>query len=403
MYSESNIKCHICNSNNIFLFETYPELGRVTSDCKPWPTGGKLGICSDCCIVQKVIDAHWRAEIQNIYSNYKLFHQSKDQKEQPVFNCSTGESAPRSNVIINYANSKISINEDFHIIDIGCGVGNTLKSLGKIFCDAKLYGFEPYVSDIQTLKDIKNVIEVYTDSNQFSNQKFDLMTMFHVLEHIEAPKEVLQNLTSTISISGHLVIAVPDYQANPFDLTIADHASHFSIDSLSALIESSGWDIVDITSDVINKEILAICKVSVSNNKSQNKAKNHQKLVEKQISWMHKTASKAYQLSSQVQPFGIFGTSIAANWLYGVLNDKVNFFVDEDPDRANRIFHNKPVYHTSNIPAGSHIFVCLQPGVAEEITDRLNTDCYFLYTPPTYFNDKNAEIENFSSMQLISE
>lgn len=402
MNSKPKAKCHSCNSDQIHLFTSYPDLVRVTSDCKSWPNGGQLSICSECCIVQKVINLHWRAEIQDIYSNYELFHQSQGQKEQPVFNCATGESAPRSHVIMDYANSKIVIGENFNIIDIGCGVGNTLKSLGNVFPNARLYGFEPYVRDMHTLKSIKNVQEIYTDQKQFSDQKFDLMTMFHVLEHIEGPKEILRTLAATISKNGHLIIAVPDYQANPFDLTIADHASHFSIDSLRTLLETSGWEIVDISNVVINKELLAICKPCSQEKQQHIKPHNHKDLVEKQIAWMTNTIAKAHQIASQTKPFGIFGTSIAANWLYGAIKEKVDFFVDEDPDRADRIYHDKPVYHSSKIPSGSHIFVCLQPGVAEKVTDRLKTGHYFLYLPSSYANDKNVEVQNFSSMHVMS-
>ena len=62
------------------------------------------------------------------------------------------------------------------------------------------------------------------------------MTMIHVLEHIESPFEFLEKLKTHINYDGHLIIAVPDYITNPFDLIIADHASHFSLNTLQNLL-----------------------------------------------------------------------------------------------------------------------------------------------------------------------
>lgn len=378
------LACHICNSTTIKIFDSFSDLGRATSDCTPWPKGGQLAICSECSIVQKIVDPQWRTEVQAIYAKYNLFHQSATNNEQPVFDSITGKSAPRSEVILNYAQSIINLDTKLSIMDIGCGIGNTLRSIGKQFSSAKLYGFEPNPRDMKALQAIPNIANIYTDPDQFKEKSFDLVTMIHVLEHIDNPIPVMQNLRSAVGKDGYLVIGVPNYKTNPFDLIIADHAAHYTLDTLENLLKSSGFEVLAISDTVINKELVAVCKASEIQSSCLSKSEYDPLFVQRQIDWMTNIVTEAKIIASKSRPFGIFGTSIAANWIYGILDSQIDFFVDEDKDRTERLYHNKPVYHTSNIPQNSHTLVCLQPNVVDKIIARIATPQFFLHPTPSF-------------------
>ena len=64
------MRCVVCFSTDLHVFEKYSSLRRVTSDAKPWPEGGELVLCKQCALVQKVVDDYWLKEIDNIYKNY---------------------------------------------------------------------------------------------------------------------------------------------------------------------------------------------------------------------------------------------------------------------------------------------------------------------------------------------
>jgi SAM-dependent methyltransferase len=381
------VQCHICRSNAVFLFDSFAYLGRATSDCKPWPKGGKLCVCRDCNTVQKIPDSSWRLEVNKIYGNYELYHQSTDGIEQPVFNSETASSIPRSIAVLNYAKTVITIKDNIHAIDIGCGVGNMLKSMSQTLTTAKLYGFEPNAHKKKELEGIKNVAEIYTDIEQVNPSYFDLITMIHVLEHVESPLDFLKNLKYKIKPGGYLIVAVPDYTENPFDLIITDHATHFAMDTLFHLLLMSGFEILNISNKAINKEIIAICKVSSEENmaeKPKSSAVYNRAFVQKQLDWLAAIVAEVKNTVAINRPFGIFGTSIAANWVYGELAGNIDFFVDEDLDRVNKEYHQKPVYHASKIPPGSHTFVCLQPNVVRKVIERISSTDYFLYAPPIF-------------------
>ena len=54
----------------------------------------------------------------------------------------------------------------------------------------------------------QNDISVITDLKQ-TDKKFDLITMFHVLEHLPNPKEILQEIAPKLKQDGELIIEIP--------------------------------------------------------------------------------------------------------------------------------------------------------------------------------------------------
>ena len=79
---------------------------------------------------------------------------------------------------------------------------------------------------------------------------------------------------------------------------------------------------------------------------------------------------------------GIWGTAIAATWLYSVMNQEVDFFVDEDPNRIGQTHLGRPVYSPEQVPAESHVFIALTPEIATKIVNRWSYLNIHLHVPP---------------------
>ena len=82
--------------------------------------------------------------------------------------------------------------------------------------------------------------------------KFDLITLWHVLEHLPNPKETIRNLKGRLNAKGLLVLAVPNL--NSFDAShyqefwagydLPRHLWHFSNKGLQKIIENSGFSLI---------------------------------------------------------------------------------------------------------------------------------------------------------------
>ena len=87
--------------------------------------------------------------------------------------------------------------------------------------------------------------------------------------------------------------------------------------------------------------------------------------------------------------FGIFGTSIAATWLFSELECKAGFFVDEDPDRVGGKHLNLPIYRASEVPAGSDVYVVCPPKISAAIAARLGSATAHYHSVPHFLLAKN--------------
>src|SRR5262249_3191149 len=91
-----------------------------------------------------------------------------------------------------------------------------------------------------------------------SNENFDVVSLIHCIEHIASPVTYLDELRRYLKPAGLMLIEVPDAEINPFDLVVADHASHFSKDTLARVIRAAGYHVLACGNIVLGKEITAL-------------------------------------------------------------------------------------------------------------------------------------------------
>lgn len=97
------------------------------------------------------------------------------------------------------------------VLDIGCGAGLLLE----MFTDSAmtLVGFEPDETMSQFaqehLGDQAQIYNTVYDRSWLAEQRFDIITASHVLEHIPDPTQFLHGLLSLLTDNGILFIEVP--------------------------------------------------------------------------------------------------------------------------------------------------------------------------------------------------
>ncbi len=95
-----------------------------------------------------------------------------------------------------------------NILDFGCGYGGFLINLKKY---KSLTGVELRKDCINYIRRNFNKINISNDINSL-NKKFDVITIFHVLEHLPYQVNVLKNLKSKLNRKGKIIIEVPHAQ-----------------------------------------------------------------------------------------------------------------------------------------------------------------------------------------------
>jgi SAM-dependent methyltransferase len=359
----------VCGGGDLVDLPRYAELMRVTSDCKPWPRGGQMCACADCGTVQKPIGARWRGEIAQIYANYTIYFQASG-VEQAVFNPESGEALLRSERLVRQIAQEGLLGAQGRLLDIGCGNGAFLSAFSRATTGWRFAGTEWSDKYLPIVEAIPGVEQLYMGDVADVPGMFDFVSLIHALEHIPEPVDVLRRVAAKLYPGGLLFIEVPNLARNPFDLLVADHASHFTPDALVGLLEAAGFDLVTCTTEWVAKEISVLARKGASPRpvRAIDVAAATDGL--RYLLDVLAAARDAYA-SAAGAPFSLFGSSIAATWLGSELGETVQFFVDEDANRRGGTFMDRPILHPSEAPAGAHVFIALGGDLAPRLAQRL--------------------------------
>jgi SAM-dependent methyltransferase len=153
--------------------------------------------------------------------------------------------------------NKISLIKKYHdrgrLMDLGCGLGYFLHGvhLDKTF---DVIGVD--ISD-DAITYVKNRFghSVYQESHldRFDSNSFDVITQWHVLEHVHLLNERLVQLKRLLSANGTLFIAVPNsdswdakhYKEFWDGYDVPRHLYHFNQQSFGALMEKHGFKVIE--------------------------------------------------------------------------------------------------------------------------------------------------------------
>ncbi|MDH0659704.1 class I SAM-dependent methyltransferase [Empedobacter sp. GD03865] len=139
------------------------------------------------------------------------------------------------------------------ILDYGCGVGDFLEHLQKNGYD--VLGMEPNDSARRIAQSKVGIEKVTSTELEQNTEKYDIITLWHVLEHIPNLNEIIGELKNHLTDNGVLIIAVPNHQS--YDAKyygkywaaydVPRHLWHFSDKSMSNLLSNFGMKIDKIS------------------------------------------------------------------------------------------------------------------------------------------------------------
>ncbi len=133
------------------------------------------------------------------------------------------------------------------ILDVGAGTGDFLA-----FCkknDWTVFGTEPNKKARSLAKNkginLKDSLEYYNGT------RFDIVTLWHVLEHVKDVQKTIAQLKNTLKPNGVLLVAVPNYKSydalyykeNWAAFDVPRHLWHFSQKSIELLFEEEFLDL----------------------------------------------------------------------------------------------------------------------------------------------------------------
>ena len=92
-------------------------------------------------------------------------------------------------------------------------------------------------------------------TGELENDSFDIISLWHVLEHATEPRALLSEAQRVLKKKGKLLLSVPNFSSlearvgkqNWFHLDVPRHITHFTEDSLYATLDATGWEVIKKT------------------------------------------------------------------------------------------------------------------------------------------------------------
>lgn len=173
------------------------------------------------------------------------------------------------------------------LLDIGAGTGDFLKQAKNE--GWKVTGIEP--SPDARRKASEKGIDLFQNIDSVSTQKFDAITMWHVLEHVPDLQYQIEWLKYHLNEKGVLFVAVPNF--NSLDAKhyknfwaawdVPRHLHHFSTKSIKILFEAHGFILEETKPLIFDSFYVSLL-------------------------------SEKYKASSFFQPWSAFLTGLRSNW-----------------------------------------------------------------------------------------
>lgn len=174
--------------------------------------------------------------------DYQSHHNQKKTFLNFIYNTVKKRSFKRKESLFQNGGSKKSI------LDIGAGTGEFL-----LYCkdqDHIVTGTEPSEAARKVAKE--KGIDLHESINEVADQKYDVITMWHVLEHVPNLFDCLNQLKSMLKEDGKLIIAVPNFKSYDAEYykeywaayDVPRHLWHFSQKSIQNLFSSVKMKVV---------------------------------------------------------------------------------------------------------------------------------------------------------------
>jgi 2-polyprenyl-3-methyl-5-hydroxy-6-metoxy-1,4-benzoquinol methylase len=211
---------------------------------------------------EKILSDYYKKSKSYKYWNEVIFPASEKKRRKNIFK-------PRVDKILSLC-KKHSVHTG-KLVEVGAGFGTFLSEMATRKAFSSLIAIEPTPSLAETcrkkgIKTIESTIEEVPPNTI----KADVAVCFEVIEHLFSPTSFLISCNKILKQGGMMVIACPNIFG--FDIqtlgTISDtidveHLNYFNPNSLSYLLESTGFAVVEkqtpgvLDADLVRSKVLS--------------------------------------------------------------------------------------------------------------------------------------------------
>ncbi len=228
----ANDECKVCGNTEIRIVA---NKGRHYQDLT-------TAICTNCGLVhshpipsEDELKEYYREQYR---SDYKSAFKPKNKHILRY----TQNALERLNRLKNFTENNVKL------LDIGSGSGEFLYVAKKQGFDVT--GIEPHEGYSKYTRenfDVKIVNSIFQEA-KIENESFDVITIHHVLEHLQRPLSALIHISKWLKFNGIIMIDVPDVEHSyhsPINRFHYAHIYNFNHLTLKAILTKAGFEVIN--------------------------------------------------------------------------------------------------------------------------------------------------------------
>lgn len=150
----------------------------------------------------------------------------------------------RNDILASIIRSRFRSKTKLKILDVGCGEGNTIRSLAKVNPDFIIVGCDIFVEGME-LSNVKlPLFQGDVSDDLFVEEQFDVILLLDVIEHVPDDQKLLQAAHKLLKKNGLLIVMVPAgmYLWSKFDI-ISGHYRRYTDETLKKSISKSKFNV----------------------------------------------------------------------------------------------------------------------------------------------------------------
>ena len=234
-----SIDCALCNSSNYHTILTGCDY-KIPSEHKY-----NLVKCKKCGLIY--LNPRPTKEVMDRFYLKEYFDTEKQSLNKIV-------AALGRQLQDNRARRVVKIKKVGKVLDIGCGKGGFMYSLKRRNWD--VCGLDPSSSPIKLIRDgLKNrVFNCELKDCHFEDKYFDVITLWHVFEHLPNPMDELREIHRILKDDGIMILTIPNinsvqfrlFKEKCFHLDIPRHLYHYSMETIEKMLSKARFRAANI-------------------------------------------------------------------------------------------------------------------------------------------------------------
>lgn len=238
------VPCYYCGG------ATFRELLSAQDDLTGKPGNFRFVVCRACGLAYQNprIDL---ANIKHYYDDEYIAHRKKRDWGMLTWfynHAMDGLDRKKLRIVRRY----LRLDAKSEVLDVGCGAGTFLSAVHRRY-DCKVTGVD--FKDLSGLPGFE-LMEFHCGlfyEQMLGNQRFDLVTMWHFLEHDYDPLRTLSKARTAMKPGAYLIVEVPRFDSLTFwlyrerwpGLQAPQHTVLYSKNALLRFMQKAGFQIID--------------------------------------------------------------------------------------------------------------------------------------------------------------